>query len=103
MYQNRSRPGKPWIGMKLSKKCFPLINFNFEIHIWGIISQLPQHFMSRVSIVFIFLEFVCLVDGSLPPKVQTFFTTPFQTTRGGIFTHNVRHGIFKWHTEKNGY
>ena len=68
---------------------------------WGIISQLPQHFMSHFSIVFIFSEFDCLLDVSLLPKVQTFVTTPFQTTGGGIFTHIIRHGIFKLelHTE----
>ena len=55
-----------------------------------------NYFMSRVSIVFIFSEFVYLLDGSLLPNVQIFVTTPFQTTAGGIFTHNVRHGIFKW-------
>ena len=38
--------------------------------------------------VFIFSEFVCLLDGSLPPKLQKFVTTPFQTTGGGIFTHS---------------
>ena len=48
--------------------------------------------MSRVSIVFIFSELVCLLDGSLPPNLKTFF----QTTGGGIFTQNVRRGIFKW-------
>ena len=66
-----------------------------RIRIWGIISQLPQHFMSRPSIVFIFLEFLCTFNGSLAPKVQAFVTTPFQTTGSGISTHNVRHGIFK--------
>ena len=55
-----------------------------------------KHFMSRVSIVFLSLEFDCLLDGSLLPKVETFVSTPFQTTGGGIFTHKVRHGIFKW-------
>ena len=67
--------------------------------LWGIIYQLPQHFMSYFSIIFIFSEFVyCNVkkNVSLLPKVQTFVTTPFQTTGGGNFTHNVRHGIFKW-------
>ena len=64
-------------------------------YIWGIISQLTQHVMSHFSIVFIFSEFVCLLDVSLLPKVQTFVTTPFQTTGGGIFTHNVRHGFSK--------
>ena len=52
--------------------------------------------MSRVSIVFIFSEFVCLLDGSLPPKEQIFVTTPFQATGGGIFTHNVHRDILKW-------
>ena len=55
-----------------------------------------QTFYVIFFIVFIFSEFVSLLDVSLLPKVQTFVTTPFRTTEGGIFTHNGCHGIFKW-------
>ena len=80
----------------LSFRIHDVVGLLFKIGIWDIISQLPQHFMSHFSIVSIFSEFVCLLDVSLLPKVQTFVTTPFQITGGGIFTHNVHHGIFTW-------
>ena len=80
--------------------CFVLLNrqnYNSpdSIYIWGIISQLPQHFKSYLSIAFIFAEFVCLLDDSLPPNLQDFVTIPFQTTAGKIFTPVVHTDIFK--------